>query len=69
MIVPVLGADNKPLLNVRLVNLPRPATGEQVLAWVLDLRRCAASIASRLADDSSPRSQRFGHGSSTPGWG
>jgi hypothetical protein len=47
LVVPVLGKDNLPLLNIRLVNLPRPATGEQVLEWVLDLRRCAASVASR----------------------
>lgn len=67
LVVPVLGKDNKPLLNIRLVNLPRPATGEQVLAWVLELRRCAASVASRLSED--PRSQRLGHGTSTPGWG
>jgi flavin reductase (DIM6/NTAB) family NADH-FMN oxidoreductase RutF len=69
LVVPVLGRDNRPVLNVRLVNLPRPATGEQVLGWVQDLRRCAASIASALADDHSPRSQRFGHGSASPGWG
>lgn len=67
LVVPVLGKDNRPLLNIRLVNLPRPATGEQVLEWVLDLRRCAASVASRLTED--PRSQRLGHGTSTPGWG
>jgi flavin reductase (DIM6/NTAB) family NADH-FMN oxidoreductase RutF len=67
LVVPVLGKDNLPLLNIRLVNLPRPATGEQVLEWVLDLRRCAASVASRLSED--PRSQRLGHGTSTPGWG
>ena len=69
LVVPVLGRDNRPVFNVRLVNLPSPASGEQVLAWVQDLRRCAASIASRLADDHSPRSQRLGHGSASPGWG
>jgi len=69
LVVPVLGPDNRPLLNVRLVNLPRPATGEQILGWVQDLRRCAASIASRIGDDASPRSQRLGHGTSTAGWG
>ena len=69
LVVPVLGRDNRPVLNVRLVNLPSPASGEQVLAWVQDLRRCAASIASRLADDHSPRSQRLGHGVASPGWG
>ena len=69
LVVPVLGADNKPLMNIRLVNLPRPATGEQVLTWVQELRRCAASVASRVADGSTPRSQRLGHGAATPGWG
>ena len=69
LVVPVLGPDNRPLLNVRLVHLPRPATGEQILAWVQDMRRCAASIAARIADDASPRSQRLGHGTSTAGWG
>lgn len=69
LVVPVLGRDNRPALNVRLVNLPTPVTGEQVLWLVEQLRRCAASIASRLADDHSPRSQRLGHGVSSPGWG
>lgn len=69
VVVPVLGRDNKPLLNIRLVNLPRPATGEQVLEWVQELRRCAAAVASRLSDDGSSRSQRLGLGSHGPGWG
>lgn len=69
VVVPVLGRDNKPLLNIRLVNLPRPASGEQVLGWVQELRRCAAAVASRLADDGSSRSQRLGHGAGGPGWG
>ena len=49
LVVPVLGPDNRPLLNIRLTSLPRVSTGEQVLAWVQDLRRCAASVAGRLA--------------------
>jgi flavin reductase (DIM6/NTAB) family NADH-FMN oxidoreductase RutF/DNA-binding IclR family transcriptional regulator len=69
IVVPVLGRTNRPLLNIRLVNLPGPASGEQVLTWVQELRRCAAAVASRLADDHSPRSQRLGHGVASPGWG
>jgi hypothetical protein len=69
IVVPVLGRNNLPLLNIRLVNLPRHASGEQVLEWVQELRRCAAAVASRLADDHSPRSQRLGHGVASPGWG
>lgn len=69
VVVPVLGRDNRPLLNIRLVNLPRPASGEQVLFWVQELRRCAAAVASRLADDGSSRTARLGLGSNGPGWG
>lgn len=69
LVVPVLDRDNRPLLNIRLVNIPRPATGAQITEWVLDLRRCAAAIAARVAEDDQIRNGRHGLGFASPGWG
>lgn len=68
LVVPVLGADYRPVLTVRLVNLPRPAVGQQVLAWIEDLRRCAARVSARIADDQAAGAYRLGLGV-TSGWG
>ena len=48
IVVPVLGPDGVPLLVIRLVSLPRGASGAQLLSWIADIKGCAAVVAQRL---------------------
>lgn len=48
LVVPVLGRDGRPLLIIRIGDLPRPATGAQILDWVAQMEKTAAIVAARL---------------------
>ena len=45
---PVLDAEGRPVLLVRLVSLPCPVSGAQVEEWAVGLRECAVSIGARI---------------------
>jgi flavin reductase (DIM6/NTAB) family NADH-FMN oxidoreductase RutF len=46
--LPVLGRDGEPLLIIRIGDLPKPATGSQILEWVSQAEKTAAIVAARL---------------------
>jgi flavin reductase (DIM6/NTAB) family NADH-FMN oxidoreductase RutF/DNA-binding IclR family transcriptional regulator len=46
--VPVLGREGQPLLIIRVGDLPRPATGAQIIEWIAQTEKAAAIIAARL---------------------
>jgi flavin reductase (DIM6/NTAB) family NADH-FMN oxidoreductase RutF len=52
--VPVLGRDGRPLLIIRIGDLPRPATGAQILDWVAQVEKTAAIVAARLDPSRGP---------------
>ena len=48
VVVPVLDSDQRPLLVIRLVSLPRPVLGRQIMTWVEQLQACAAEVGPRI---------------------
>ncbi|CAB5004084.1 MAG: flavin reductase [Actinobacteria bacterium] len=48
--VPVLDADARPMLLLRVVSLPHPASGAQIEEWVAGLLQCAASIGAHIEE-------------------
>jgi len=54
--MPVLGADERPIVMVRLASLPQNATGAEVLHWIDELRRTTSALASKL-DPGQPSSR------------
>ena len=61
--VPVLGRDGRPLLIIRIGDLPRPVTGAQIFDWVAQMETTAATVAARLDPSRGPS-----HGDLV-GWG
>jgi len=66
--VPVHGLHGRPVLNLRLANLPSPASGTDLLTWIDAARRTARELAVHLAD-TGPRRHRSALPAAGNGWG
>jgi len=62
LVVPVLDKAGLPLMIIRICDLPRPTTGEQVLQWTSDMQQTASRIARRLDGSWSPEPDLIGWG-------
>lgn len=49
IVVPVLDADERPLASLRVADLPRPASGAQILGWISELSICAQVLAPKVS--------------------
>ena len=69
LVVPIHGLHGRPVLNLRLVNLLRPASGTELLSWIDAAGRTARELAVHLADEGSRRVRSTVPAEATSGWG
>lgn len=49
LVVPVLDADEHPLASLRVADLPRPASGAQIMGWISELSICAQALTPKVS--------------------